>query len=366
MDMLLLVTGQHLHGFLHRLKAGVGVLMFQHLQLAADQTAGFIIAVRCMLMGNNFLFPANKFRFCRLLIRRLGGQRAGQNIVPAITLVGVLVARRFLPAANQYAVFFIAFPGVLVARILFLFTDQNTVLVIAAFLMLVARILFLPADQGFFFPIAVCRVRMTFAFLLPADQFSAFQRVTVLRMGMGLLRGRPLLCIAAVGMLMGFHLRQRAAEVAILVIAGRIMLMYHKVRITADQGPVPVITLGSMLVNPQGVQIAVQHLFGDRGLGIARPGMGMFRNFTGGSFQRDGRQDQGVGGAKDHHRRQTGDNPIPPLFALVLAGILCRLLLVLLHFRHRPFCIGTGIPKRPRTAQTFFVVVEFVPPRQGG
>ena len=144
------------------------------------------------------------------------------------------------------------------------------------------------------------------------------------------------------------------------------MLMYHKVRITADQGPVPVITLGSMLVNPQGVQIAVQHFFGDRSLGIACPGMGMFRNFTGGSFQRDGRQDQGVGGAKDHHRRQTGDNPIPPLFALVLAGILCRLLLVLLHFRHRPFCIGTGIPKRPRTAQTFFVVVEFVPPRQGG
>ena len=85
-------TGQSLgvNRFLHRLKAGVCVLMLQHLDFAADQIAVSVIALRCVLVKNDLRFLANQHRlsiFLRNAYYRFGGQIRVRNLFPFITVI---------------------------------------------------------------------------------------------------------------------------------------------------------------------------------------------------------------------------------------------------------------------------------------
>ena len=75
------------------------------------------------------------------------------------------------------------------------------------------------------------------------------------------------------------HFRQRTPECAVFIIAAAIMLVYHKICVTADEIPLAVIAVSRMPVQFQGIQSANRHPF-PRRLLIAGIRMGMLRDLA--------------------------------------------------------------------------------------
>ena len=194
-----------------------------------------------------------------------------------------------------------------------------------------AGALFHIADQLGCFRIAGIRMHM-----LLAEQIPPLQGITTVRMGMYGFLGRFRLRITAVGMLVRLGLRKRTPKNAVFVIAGRVVMVNHIVRLAADQLSIRVITGIRMLVNPKSLRRADRHLlFNCRHLRIAGVGMGMLRK-TAVLLHRDGRQDQRIGGTEHHHCRQTGRHSVPALPAPPLLRIFLHcFLFVLSHITHQ-------------------------------
>ena len=74
---------------LYRLKAGIGMPVFQHLGHSADQISIAVRAVCGMFMKNNFRLSTGQYRLCRRL--QLRGNVTDQHLLPCVARIGVLV-----------------------------------------------------------------------------------------------------------------------------------------------------------------------------------------------------------------------------------------------------------------------------------
>ena len=264
-------TGQGLgiHRLLNRFKAGVRVLMLQNLCPAANQIAVgviaarvFLVLIRLMGVENDLLLPAGQNR-------RAGfrGQAAGKHLVPRIAVIRMHMGRFLGLTAGQFSRYRIA----AFSMLMIFFTDQRRRL-----------------------RIAVIRMHMGRFRGLRTDQFSTLHGVAFVRMGMGFR-----LYAAGVRVLVRFHLRKRTQEMIVRVIARRIVMVDHGIRLDRT----------------------VQTPFLPGGhLGIAGIRMCVLRNLAL-LFQCDGWQNESVGRAEHNHCRQTGHDLIPALFSPVRAGI---------------------------------------------
>ena len=267
MDMIRVCVGagqgSGVHRLLHRFKASFGVLMLHDLRFSADERFPVgIIAARIFfryvgLVGveNDLLLPAGQLRRAGC-----GGFAAGEHLVPLVAAVGMGMGRFLGKAADQFPLNLIAALAVLVVFP----ADQHGGLSIARVRMPVRRL---------------CRFR--------ADALAALLCVAGIRVAV-YLRHR----VTGIRVPVGFHLRKRTPEIALRVIAGGIVPVHHHIRLYRTDR-IPFLPGGH--------------------LGIAGIRMGVLRNLTL-LFQCDGRQNEGVGRAEHHHRRQAGDSPVPERF----------------------------------------------------
>ncbi len=267
--MLLQRAGQHLSFRL--LEAFLPMDMGKNLLFAADQSARLVIAALCV--GMEGCFPPSAGQHPLLL-----GGGAGQYPLPGPAILGVGMAGGFRKVASLPA------------------------LLIAAFLMGVLRGFLPAADQLCHRWAADLVMGVGRCLLLGADQLPAH----VLPAGI-LVVGVILQGIAAVGMDMLPNFRQGAHQLPGSIKAIAVMGMEYKVPAAADQSTVAVEAAGAMAVqgHPTGEGI---HSFS----GIAAFLMGVLCQgaFL---FHGDGRQNQGIGGTKNHHRGKSHQDLMPPV-----------------------------------------------------
>ena len=189
------------HRLRHRLKAGVGVLMLQNLNLFAYQFAVSVKAVGRVTVEDDLRFRADQHR---LSIR---GQVADQNRLPFIAVVAVLVIA--FRTAGQLPVGFIAAVTVVMAFRGFELAHGLPVFILTAFAVLVA-LAFLQA-AGKHGGLGVAGIRMD---MLLADQIALHRRIAALRVGMSFQQG-----IAVGSVLVCLNLGKRAPPHSVLVIA---------------------------------------------------------------------------------------------------------------------------------------------------
>ena len=96
--------GFGVHRLLHRLKAGVSMLVLQHFQHFTNQISIIAEAVCIVFMKRNFRFLTNQYRVYRLV--RLRGNLANQHLLPCVARISVLVVA--LNLADQLLCGFIA------------------------------------------------------------------------------------------------------------------------------------------------------------------------------------------------------------------------------------------------------------------
>ena len=287
--------GFGIRGHLHRLKAGVGMLMGQDLGPAADQASAFVITVCGMLMEDDLLPSAAQHRLRRLRFHRLVRQAADQGLGPLVAFVGVLVGRLLRHAADDFPGNGIAPVAMVVAGGFLQRAGKLAVFIIAAFSMAVSVPFLLTAGQIPGLRIAFLRVQVQRLRGLGADQLSPLPGIARLRMDVGRLRLGNGIAVLTVDM--GADLRQSAAQVSVAVITGRIMVVQHNIR------------LRECRVFP----IAHQHpllLSGHPDVALHRVGM-LLHPAEGGFLQRNGRQNQGIDRAEHHHTGHAGHHPVP-------------------------------------------------------
>ena len=211
-----------------------------------------------------------------------------------------------------------------------------------------------PAGQLPGYLIALFPVAVVGAFLQAAGKLPglgpAAVRMDVLAADQGALHpGVAVFPVAVAGgvavfiMAVGLHFPQGAAQVPGAVIAVFLMGMYQEIRIAAGQIVILVIAPFCVLMDLGGA--GKGGLLPGCQLGIAFRAMGMLRDGAA-LFQGDGREDQGIGGAKYHQGAKGRDHFLPPLsisplpeyFLQAQPRLLC-------HSRSPPSSVFPGPPE---------------------
>ena len=131
-------------------------------------------------------------------------------------------------------------------------------------------------------------------------------------------------------MLVCLNFGKRTPEVPVFVVAGRIMVMYHKVGVPTNQITVSVVAFRGVLVDSQRLRATYRNLALHRcHLSIAVISMGRDVTLL---LQRNGRQNQCVDRTEHHHTCKTRHNLIPAFLSLMCIHIFfCALQGVVLH-----------------------------------
>ena len=251
MGLVLAGQGRTVHRDLPGHEAFFPVLVLQDLHHAADQISLLVIAVFCVAVEDDLRLPA--------------GQHRG-----------------FLLGAGQ-----LLFPGV------------------AFFPMGVVGF---PAGQRPGYPVAFFPVAVVGAFLQTADALPGLGPTLVcmdmqpanqgaLPPGAAVFPVAVAWGVAVFIVDVGLHFPQGAAQVPGAVIAVFLMGMYQEIGIAADQIVILVIAPFCVLMELGGA--GKGGLLPGRYLGVALRAVGMLRDGAA-LFQGDGREDQGIGGAKYH------------------------------------------------------------------
>ena len=328
------------------------MLMLQHFNLTADQSAAAIPAALLMTMKNRFPPAANQLRGIRLrrllfsadqhidhavaFIRMLmiafapANQFFGELIARFAVLVAaafhqsagdlrilhktigiVVMAVGLLRAAHQIAVFIPTVVSMPVAVTFLQATNKVFHHGQTAVFMLMAGGLFLIADKRFpVRPAGVC------IHMLRTGQFAALPDIAFFTVSMRIYRR-----IAVGGMTMLSDHRERAQQLAVFIIAGGAMRMHDKIRI-------PTVQLSLCIFAACGMTVDIQRLrrtdhFSSHGndLRIAGITMRMHRDLTIG-FHCDDRSRQRIGGAEHPLCAQKQHQPLPASVKAAVSYIL--------------------------------------------